>query len=83
MFTAAEAEVKPPSTGMWKVIVSVMIGLQVVWKFLDRKICGTGGEIEVLWYITDHLLNFKACLIAVDVFFYACLVSEAKTPLSP
>ena len=40
------------------------------------------GEIEVLWYIAHHLLNFKACLIAVDVLLYACLVSEAKTPLT-
>lgn len=44
MFTAGEAEVKTPSIGMWKVTVSVMIGLQVVWKFLDRtEICGIGG----------------------------------------
>lgn len=61
VFTAGEARVKPPSIrNVEGDCVSVMIRLQVVWKFLDGKeMCGTGREIEVFWYIMNHLLNLR------------------------
>lgn len=66
--------------GMCKMRFPVMMGLQTVWEFLDRKeIC---EKAEILGYIKNHLLNFKICLITVDVFFYSCVVTEAKHTFS-
>ena len=54
---------------------------QVVWGFLDRKeIHGMGEDIRVLRSFENRWLNFKACLIAVDVFFHTCRVVGEPEP---